>query len=61
MIVLDAFSSDSIPVHLLTEEAMRTYVDRLAPAVCWWCTSATGCSISSLFSPARRSGSGFTR
>ncbi len=31
MIVLDAFSSDSIPVHLLTEEAMRTYVDRLAP------------------------------
>ena len=31
LIVLDAFSSDSIPVHLLTEEAMRTYVDRLAP------------------------------
>ncbi len=30
-ILLDAFSSDSIPVHLLTEEAMRTYVDRLAP------------------------------
>ena len=31
LIVLDAFSSDAIPVHLLTEEAMRTYVDRLAP------------------------------
>ena len=31
MIVLDAFSSDAIPVHLLTEEAIRTYMDRLAP------------------------------
>lgn len=31
VIVLDAFSSDSIPVHLLTEEAIRTYVDRLTP------------------------------
>lgn len=31
LVILDAFSSDSIPVHLLTEEAMRMYVDRLAP------------------------------
>ncbi len=31
MVILDAFSSDSIPVHLLTEEAMRTYADRLSP------------------------------
>lgn len=31
LVILDAFSSDSIPVHLLTEEAVRTYVDRLAP------------------------------
>lgn len=30
LVILDAFSSDSIPVHLLTEEAMRMYVDRLA-------------------------------
>ena len=29
LIVLDAFSSDSIPVHLLTEEAVRTYAARL--------------------------------
>lgn len=29
LVVLDAFSSDSIPVHLLTEEAMRLYADRL--------------------------------
>lgn len=29
MLVLDAFSSDAIPVHLLTTEAMRTYADRL--------------------------------
>ena len=31
VLVLDAFSSDSIPVHLLTSEAMATYKDRLAP------------------------------
>ncbi len=31
LLVLDAFSSDAIPVHLLTEEAMELYADRLAP------------------------------
>jgi len=31
LIVLDAFSSDSIPVHLLTREAMQVYVSKLAP------------------------------
>jgi uncharacterized membrane protein len=31
LIILDAFSSDSVPVHLLTVEAMRTYADRLRP------------------------------
>jgi SAM-dependent methyltransferase len=30
-IVLDAFSSDAIPVHLLTREAMSMYLDKLAP------------------------------
>jgi hypothetical protein len=30
-IVLDAFASDAIPVHLLTREAMLGYVSRLAP------------------------------
>jgi hypothetical protein len=30
LIVLDAFSSDAIPVHLLTREAMGVYVSRLA-------------------------------
>ncbi len=29
VIVIDAFSSDAIPVHLLTREAMRVYLDRL--------------------------------
>ena len=29
LIVLDAFSSDSIPVHLLTEQAIRLYVNKL--------------------------------
>ncbi|MFN5959566.1 MAG: fused MFS/spermidine synthase, partial [Planctomyces sp.] len=30
-IVLDAFSSDAIPVHLLTREAISMYLDKLAP------------------------------
>ena len=31
VIVLDAFSSDAIPVHLLTAEALELYVDKLTP------------------------------
>jgi hypothetical protein len=31
LIVLDAFSSDAIPVHLLTREAMAGYLSRLSP------------------------------
>ncbi len=31
LIVVDAFSSDAIPVHLLTREAMQLYLSRLAP------------------------------
>ena len=31
MIVVDAFSSDAIPVHLLTREALRLYLDMLIP------------------------------
>jgi SAM-dependent methyltransferase len=31
LIVLDVFSSDAIPVHLLTREAFDVYLDRLAP------------------------------
>lgn len=31
LIVLDAFSSDAIPVHLLTREAVELYLDKLAP------------------------------
>jgi spermidine synthase len=31
VIVVDAFSSDSIPVHLLTREALRIYLSRLEP------------------------------
>jgi hypothetical protein len=30
-LVVDAFSSDSVPVHLLTAEALRLYVDKLDP------------------------------
>ncbi len=32
VLVIDAFSSDSIPVHLLTREAFSVYMQRLAPA-----------------------------
>jgi spermidine synthase len=31
LIVLDAYSSDTVPVHLLTREAMQVYLDKLAP------------------------------
>ena len=31
LLVLDAFSSDAIPVHLLTVEAMREYTEKLRP------------------------------
>ena len=31
LIALDAFSSDAIPMHLLTQEAMDLYLSRLAP------------------------------
>jgi hypothetical protein len=31
IIVLDAFSSDAIPVHLLTREAIELYASRLTP------------------------------
>jgi hypothetical protein len=31
LIILDAFSSDAIPMHLLTREALSLYLSRLAP------------------------------
>ncbi len=31
LIVLDAYSSDAIPVHLITREALRLYLSKLAP------------------------------
>jgi hypothetical protein len=31
LLVLDAFNSDAIPVHLLTREAMRLYLAKLRP------------------------------
>jgi len=32
LILQDAFSSDSIPMHLLTREAFRLYIDKLTPS-----------------------------
>ncbi len=34
LIVLDAFSSDAIPVHLLTREAVASYLQKLKPRGC---------------------------
>ncbi len=31
LLVLDAFSSDAVPVHLLTRQAMALYLDKLSP------------------------------
>src|SRR5205085_11221381 len=31
MLVLDAFSSDAIPVHLITQQAVDLYLSKLAP------------------------------
>jgi hypothetical protein len=31
LLVLDAFSSDAVPVHLLTREALRLYLEKLKP------------------------------
>ena len=31
LILLDAFSSDAVPLHLLTKEAFESYLERLAP------------------------------
>ncbi len=31
LLAIDAFSSDSVPIHLLTREALRLYLERLAP------------------------------
>jgi hypothetical protein len=32
VLVIDAFSGDSIPVHLLTREAVMLYRDRITPS-----------------------------
>ena len=31
LLAVDAFSSDAIPAHLLTKEAVQLYIDRLEP------------------------------
>jgi hypothetical protein len=31
LIIVDAYSSDAIPIHLATQEAMKIYLDKLAP------------------------------
>ena len=31
LIIVDAFSSDAVPVHLMTAEALRLYLDKMTP------------------------------
>ncbi|RZI39676.1 class I SAM-dependent methyltransferase, partial [Herbaspirillum sp. HC18] len=31
LVIVDAYSSDAIPIHLATQEAMKIYKDKLAP------------------------------
>ena len=51
LIVLDAFSSDAIPVHLLTREALAGYLAHLSGTECSCFTSRTGILIFSPLSP----------
>ena len=44
---MDAFSSDSVPVHLLTSEALELYLKKLAPDGVIAFLFATGISTSS--------------
>jgi spermidine synthase len=34
LLVLDAYSSDAVPLHLITREALRVYTDHLTPTGC---------------------------
>ncbi len=53
LIIVDAFTSDAIPIHLLTREAMAIYREKLSAATAWWCcTSRTGTSSLPRWSPA---------
>ena len=45
LILLDAFSSDAVPIHLLTREAMALYISKLAPGGVVCSTSPTAISI----------------
>ena len=47
LLVVDAFSSDAIPIHLLTLEAVALYMRKLDDAACFCCISPTACSTSS--------------
>ena len=43
IILVDAFSSDAIPIHLLTREARAVYLTRLSPRCCVWCPPCDVC------------------
>ena len=51
ILAVDAFSSDAVPMHLLTREALRSMAGRCRPTACSCSTSPTAISISSPWSP----------
>jgi hypothetical protein len=53
-LIVDAFSSDSIPVHLLTREALELYLSRLSPNGIVACTCRTATWIWSMLRPTWR-------
>jgi hypothetical protein len=54
LLAIDAFSGDSIPTHLLTLEAMQSYLPHICGATASWpCTSPTATSTCGRWSPPR--------
>jgi hypothetical protein len=45
LLIIDAFSSDAIPVHMLTKEAVQLFLSKLKPEVGCCCTPPTATSI----------------
>ena len=58
LIIVDAFSSDAVPVHLMTAEALQLYADKLKDDGVVCCTSPTAISTSIRCSAPRAAGAG---
>ena len=55
LLILDAFSSDAIPMHLITREALALYLDKLAPGgVIAWHVSNRNLDLAPIVARSRR-------